>query len=87
MYFLPSPRCGILQEGDRVLAINGEYLENRTLDEVNGFLKDSRSKVTLHIEFDVADSVVPSTGVYSIKLAKRGAGLGVTISCEQTGFP
>lgn len=77
-----SCRCGVLQEGDRVLAINGQFLENRTMEEVNLMLARSVNKITLHIEFDVADSVVPSTGVYSVKLAKRGAGLGITISCK-----
>ena len=69
-----------------MLAVNGEFLENKTLEDVNRMLRESKSKVTLHIEFDVADSVVPSTGVYSVKLAKRGAGLGITISCKSKTF-
>ncbi len=31
--------------------------------------------------FVVPDSVVPSSGVFNVKLAKRGGGLGITISC------
>lgn len=54
-YFVMS-RCGILQIGDRVLAINGIPTEDSTFDEANQLLRDSSitSKVTLEIEFDVA---------------------------------
>lgn len=37
-------------------------------------------KVILQVEFDVADTIVPSSGVFTIKLAKRGPGLGITIT-------
>ncbi|KAF7246544.1 Glutamate receptor-interacting protein 1 [Varanus komodoensis] len=52
----PAERCGILQIGDRVLAINGIPTEDSTFDEANQLLRDSSitSKVTLEIEFDVA---------------------------------
>ncbi len=53
-------RCGVLQEGDRVLAINGKYLENKTLDEANQILTESGDTITLRIEFDVAgDNSLP----------------------------
>ena len=38
--------------------------------------------ITLKIEFDVAESIVPSSGVFNVKLLKRGTGLGITISCK-----
>ena len=47
-------RSGVIQEGDRVLAVNGQYLESRTLDQVNLTLRDAGLQCTLHIEFDVA---------------------------------
>lgn len=37
-------------------------------------------KLTLQVEFDVADTIVPSSGIFTVKLAKRGAGLGITIT-------
>ena len=30
----------------------------------------------------VSDSIVPSSGIFNVKLYKRGAGLGITISCK-----
>lgn len=47
-------RCGVLQEGDRVLAINGQYLEGRTMDEVREMTEESGVKMLLFMEFNVA---------------------------------
>jgi C-terminal processing protease CtpA/Prc len=47
-------RCGVIQEGDRILAINDMSLENKTLEEANTLLKESGIKVLLQVEFDVA---------------------------------
>ncbi|XP_039625656.1 glutamate receptor-interacting protein 1 isoform X3 [Polypterus senegalus] len=79
----PAERCGILQVGDRILAINGIPTEDSTLEETNQLLRDSgiTSKVTIEIEFDVAESVIPSSGTFHVKLPKRpGVELGITIS-------
>uniref|UniRef100_A0A4W5JUC9 PDZ domain-containing protein n=1 Tax=Hucho hucho TaxID=62062 RepID=A0A4W5JUC9_9TELE len=78
-------RCGILQIGDRILAINGIPTEDSTLEETNQILRDSSitSKVSLEIEFDVAESVIPSSGTFHVKLPKKpGVELGITISCK-----
>ncbi|ELU00765.1 hypothetical protein CAPTEDRAFT_224220 [Capitella teleta] len=77
-----AERCGVLQEGDRVLAINGQYLEHRSLQEALEMLNELRSKVIITVEFDVAESIVPSSGIFAVKLPKRGAGLGITISAS-----
>ena len=34
------------------------------------------------VVFTFAESIIPSSGVFVVKLAKRGAGLGITISCK-----
>jgi hypothetical protein len=47
-------RCGVLQEGDHILAINGQYLEGRTIDEVEQFIAESPVKMLLTVEFRVA---------------------------------
>ena len=43
-----------MQEGDRILTINGVDLEDKTLEEVNQLLRDSRPRCMMEIEFDVA---------------------------------
>uniref|UniRef100_H2MST2 Glutamate receptor interacting protein 1 n=1 Tax=Oryzias latipes TaxID=8090 RepID=H2MST2_ORYLA len=81
----PAERCGILQIGDRILTINGVPTEDSTLEETNQLLRDSSitAQLTLEIEFDVAESVVPSSGTFHVKLPKKpGVELGITISCK-----
>ncbi|XP_014680199.1 PREDICTED: glutamate receptor-interacting protein 1-like, partial [Priapulus caudatus] len=50
------------------------------MEEADQLLRESGLRMTLEIEFDVAESVVPSSGIFHVKLAKRGAGLGITIT-------
>uniref|UniRef100_A0A8C8ZS38 Glutamate receptor interacting protein 2 n=1 Tax=Prolemur simus TaxID=1328070 RepID=A0A8C8ZS38_PROSS len=79
----PAERCGLLQVGDRVLAINGVVTEDGTMEEANQLLRDAAlaRKVVLEVEFDVAESVIPSSGTFHVKLPKRrGVELGITIS-------
>uniref|UniRef100_A0A8C5QR94 Glutamate receptor interacting protein 2 n=1 Tax=Leptobrachium leishanense TaxID=445787 RepID=A0A8C5QR94_9ANUR len=79
----PAERCGLLQVGDRLLSINGILTEDGTLEEANQLLRDAAlsNKVVLEIEYDVAESVVPSSGTFHVKLPKkRGVELGITIS-------
>ncbi|KAI9546075.1 Glutamate receptor-interacting protein 2 [Dissostichus eleginoides] len=81
--------CGLLQVGDRLLSINGIPTEDGTLEEANQLLRDAAltNKVSLDIEFDVAESVVPSSGTFHVKLPKkRGVELGLTISAIVYGF-
>uniref|UniRef100_A0A8C5ZCX8 Glutamate receptor interacting protein 2 n=1 Tax=Marmota marmota marmota TaxID=9994 RepID=A0A8C5ZCX8_MARMA len=79
----PAERCGLLQVGDRVLSINGIATEHGTMEEANQLLRDAAltHKVVLEVEFDVAESVIPSSGTFHVKLPKRrGVELGITIS-------
>uniref|UniRef100_A0A3B4BFC7 PDZ domain-containing protein n=1 Tax=Periophthalmus magnuspinnatus TaxID=409849 RepID=A0A3B4BFC7_9GOBI len=82
----PAERCGLLQVGDRLLSINGIPTEDGTLEEAHQLLRDSAlaNKVTLEVEFDIAESVVPSSGTFHVKLPKRrGVELGITISASK----
>ncbi|XP_051524296.1 glutamate receptor-interacting protein 2-like isoform X3 [Myxocyprinus asiaticus] len=82
----PAERCGLLQVGDRLLSINGIPTEEGTMEEANQLLRDAAlaNKVTLEVEFDVAESVIPSSGTFQVKLPKRcGVELGITISASK----
>uniref|UniRef100_A0A8C9VGX1 Glutamate receptor interacting protein 2a n=1 Tax=Scleropages formosus TaxID=113540 RepID=A0A8C9VGX1_SCLFO len=82
----PAERCGLLQVGDRVLSINSIPTEDGTLEEANQMVRDAAltSHVTLGIEFDVAESVVPSSGTFHVKLPrKRGVDLGIILSASK----
>ncbi|MGH0149958.1 UNVERIFIED_CONTAM: hypothetical protein FKN15_027689, partial [Acipenser sinensis] len=81
-----AERCGLLQVGDRLLSINNIPTEDGTLEEANQLLRDAAlaNKVTLEVEFDVAESVVPSSGTFHVKLPKKkGVELGITISASR----
>ena len=52
------------------------------MDEATDVLEESGNKMTLTVEFDVADSVVPTSGVFTVKLAPRAGGLGITLKCK-----
>uniref|UniRef100_A0A4W3KA67 Glutamate receptor interacting protein 2 n=1 Tax=Callorhinchus milii TaxID=7868 RepID=A0A4W3KA67_CALMI len=85
-----AERCGLLQLGDRVLTINGMPTEDGSLEEANQQLRDAAlsNKVSLEIEFDVAESVIPSSGTFHVKLPKkRGVELGITISSAVSRKP
>ena len=89
-FFFFFIRCGCLQVGDRIVAVNHKSvaLDGLSADEVTQLLLcaegcDSGALLTLHVEFDVADAVVPSSGIFSVKLARRGHGLGITITGMQ----
>ncbi|XP_061474422.1 glutamate receptor-interacting protein 2 isoform X5 [Rhineura floridana] len=82
----PAERCGLLQVGDRVFSINSIATEDGTMEEANQLLRDAAltNKVVLEIEFDVAESVIPSSGTFHVKLPKkRGVELGITISSSR----
>ncbi|KAF7666710.1 hypothetical protein LDENG_00096460 [Lucifuga dentata] len=82
----PAERCGLLQVGDRLLSINGIPTEDGTLEEAHQLLRDSAlaNKVTVEIEFDVAESVIPSSGTFHVKLPKRrGMELGISINASK----
>ncbi|XP_077996877.1 glutamate receptor-interacting protein 1-like [Glandiceps talaboti] len=75
-----AERSGVIQPGDRVVSINGVYTEDGSLDEANQMLRESGQQCTLEIEYEVAESVVPSSGTFHVKLPKTEGGLGITIS-------
>ncbi|XP_030404663.1 glutamate receptor-interacting protein 1 isoform X14 [Gopherus evgoodei] len=86
----PAERCGVLQIGDRLMAINGIPTEDSMFEEANQLLRDSSitNKVTLEIEFDVAESVIPSSGTFHVKLPKKhNVELGITISSPSSRKP
>lgn len=53
-------RSGILQSGDRILAINGQLLEGMTLEDVRSIVKRSNHQIHLEIEFDVIGIILIS---------------------------
>uniref|UniRef100_A0A915Q1Q7 PDZ domain-containing protein n=1 Tax=Setaria digitata TaxID=48799 RepID=A0A915Q1Q7_9BILA len=78
----PAERCGVLQVGDRILAINTWSSLNGTAEEGNHVLRQSSSPLKLLVEFDVIESALSLDGVFDVKLAKRGNNLGIVVRSE-----
>ncbi|XP_054709118.1 glutamate receptor-interacting protein 2-like [Uloborus diversus] len=86
----PAEKSGVLQIGDRILAVNGGSTEGVTLDDVTNMIAHFHPQVCLITEFDVAEAVVPSSGIFIVKLVKRGSDLGISITAprnRQLGEP
>ncbi|KAH9363912.1 hypothetical protein HPB48_003203 [Haemaphysalis longicornis] len=83
----PAERTGVIQIGDRVLSVNGQTTEGLSVEEVTQLIQQSRPRIVLDIEFDVAESVIPSSGTFTVKLAKKGPGLGITITSPKNRRP
>ncbi|XP_017061551.1 glutamate receptor-interacting protein 1 isoform X2 [Drosophila ficusphila] len=86
-----ADRSGCIQTGDRIVAINKMYsLDAAAMRQLleGGFTRSGGGNsgtpanwLELEIEFDMPDAVVPSSGVFSVKLltaGKRGLGLSVS---------
>nr|CAD7265810.1 unnamed protein product [Timema shepardi] len=82
----PADRCGCLQVGDRLLTLNNQSLQST--ESVTQLLSECEgTHITLTVEFNVADSVVPASGIFLVKLANRGNGLGITVTASKNRLP
>jgi len=65
-----ADRSGVLQVGDRVLSINGIRTEFMSVEEFYRAVYESGTSLRMEIEFDVTDSIVPSSGTFTVKLPR-----------------
>ncbi|XP_065338536.1 glutamate receptor-interacting protein 1 [Cloeon dipterum] len=73
--------CGCLQPGDRILIINQTRCDCLAGSEASALLSQSSPILKLHIQFEVLEAVVPSSGVFYVKLARSGTSdLGISVS-------
>ncbi|XP_025416585.1 glutamate receptor-interacting protein 2-like isoform X3 [Sipha flava] len=85
----PADRTGCVQVGDRILSVNGckstsfVPLYQQPLHE---FLGPEVKNACIKVEFDIADSVVPTSGEFTVKLVKNDyRSLGITITDDGNG--
>ncbi|XP_065178710.1 glutamate receptor-interacting protein 2-like isoform X2 [Sycon ciliatum] len=76
----PADRLCVLQIGDSVVKINGTSTTGMTVEQACDMIRHSGGTVVLTAEFDVAEGVVPSAGLFDVKLLKQGRSLGITIN-------
>ncbi|XP_078339235.1 glutamate receptor-interacting protein 1-like isoform X2 [Crassostrea virginica] len=75
-----AERCGVIQEGDRVVGVNHIEISSQSAEEVNQLIRDHRHRCNITIEYDVAESVMPSSGIFVVKLPNHPKNLGLTIN-------
>ncbi|CAL4088324.1 unnamed protein product [Meganyctiphanes norvegica] len=79
----PADKSSVICLGDRLVGVNGRSVAGMGVSEVTQMIANSRPTVTLDLEFDVADSVVPSSGTFAVKLPRRHNGLGITLTASR----
>ncbi|CAK9818237.1 Glutamate receptor-interacting protein 2 [Anthophora quadrimaculata] len=78
----PAERSGVLLPGDKVLAINRRILRDLQPAEVTGILETSQM-IELMTEYKVGGPVVPSSGVFTVRVARPIGGqpdVGLTVN-------
>ncbi|KAG7212517.1 hypothetical protein KM043_012827 [Ampulex compressa] len=78
----PAERSGVLLPGDKAIAINRRILRDLQPAEVANILESSQV-VELVIEYKVGGPVVPSSGVFTVRVARPLGGqpdLGLTVN-------
>ncbi|XP_028397997.1 glutamate receptor-interacting protein 1-like isoform X2 [Dendronephthya gigantea] len=76
----PAERSGVLQINDEVLGINDTDVGMMTAEHCNGILQSFGTHANILIGFTVAESIVASSGTFSVKLPKHYFGLGITFT-------
>ncbi|XP_053987396.1 glutamate receptor-interacting protein 1-like isoform X2 [Hylaeus anthracinus] len=78
----PAERSGVLLPGDKVLAINRRILRELQQTEVSSILETSQV-LELVTEYKVGGPVVPSSGVFTVRVARPVGGqpdVGLTVN-------
>ncbi|RLU26133.1 hypothetical protein DMN91_002299 [Ooceraea biroi] len=82
----PAERSGVLLPGDKAIAINRRMLRDLQPVEVANTLETSQM-IELVIEYKVGGPVVPSSGVFTVRVARPLGGqpdLGLTVNDDLT---
>jgi C-terminal processing protease CtpA/Prc len=86
-----AERCGLMQPGDRIISVNNQSLEGLSLEEARKMIKESGANLRLETEFDVADTIMLTSGVFQVKLVKKNLDLGLTVAypryCRTDNYP
>ncbi len=77
-------RSGVIQSGDSLLAIQGDSPLGKTIDKLTSrYLCSPEAggprRLSLVTQYTVADNVIPSCGVFDVRIIKRSASLGINL--------
>ena len=77
-----AERCGLMQPGDRIISVNQRSLEGLSVEEARQVIKEAGPNLRLEIQFDVADTIMLTSGIFQVKLLKRNLDIGITVQCK-----
>ena len=81
-----AEKCSLMQPGDRIVSVNHRSLEGLSVEEARQVIKESGMNLRLEIEFDVADTIMLTSGVFQVKLLKKNLEVGITVQCKHHLF-
>ncbi len=77
-----AERCGLMQPGDRIISVNQRSLEGLSVEEARQVIKEAGPNLRLEIQFDVADTIMLTSGIFQVKLLKKNLDIGITVQCK-----
>nr|CDS32313.1 glutamate receptor interacting protein [Hymenolepis microstoma] len=94
----PAFQSGVIQAGDSLLAIQGDSPLGKTIDKLttryllSPSLETSTSSsagrhLSLVTQYTVAENVIPSSGVFDVRIIKRSASLGINLQASRKSRP
>ena len=84
----PAEFNGRIQVGDKINSINGQSTEDMSDAEIENLLFDCSNvgRVCLSIEYEVSDSIVPTMGIFNVKLKKLVDHIDIGLDLKKNQF-
>ncbi|CDI97667.2 glutamate receptor interacting protein 1 [Echinococcus multilocularis] len=88
----PAFQSGVIQAGDSLLAIQGDSPLGKTIDKLTArYLSPPSDTVNRHLalvtQYTVAENVIPSSGVFDVRIIKRSSSLGINLQASRKCRP
>ncbi|CAG0912974.1 unnamed protein product [Notodromas monacha] len=71
-------RCGVIQEGDRILSVNGRAFASFSLESLCSAIAEMKPPLSIMLAFDISDPHSPAFGNFYVTIALNGRPPGVT---------
>uniref|UniRef100_A0A5K3FNS9 PDZ domain-containing protein n=1 Tax=Mesocestoides corti TaxID=53468 RepID=A0A5K3FNS9_MESCO len=88
----PAYQSGIIQPGDSLLAIQGDSPLGKTIDRLTSqYLCPAElggpRRLSIVTQYTVAENVIPSCGVFDVRIIKCSASLGINLQASRKSRP
>ncbi|VDK22100.1 unnamed protein product [Taenia asiatica] len=88
----PAFQSGVIQAGDSLLAIQGDSPLGKTIDKLTARylslpIDNVNRRLALVTQYTVAENVIPTSGVFDVRIIKRSASLGINLQASRKSRP